>query len=330
MYQPQAYAIALSFTLGSMLCWGSWANALKLTPGWSFQLFYWDFVWGVLAASLLWGLTLGSLGSSGLPLAADLGQADRGHLLLALAGGAVFNVANLLLVAAIEIAGLAIAFPLGIGLALVVGVLVSYVLEPKGNAVLLAVGVLLVMLAIGFDAYAYRLREATRSALSNRGIVISIACGILMGSFYPLVAQATRGPQSLGPYSVAVVFAVGVAASAFIANTFLMRKPLTNTAPVDLSGYLSAPARWHLWGLLGGVVWCTGTILNFVASHAHIVGPAVSYAIGQGAKLVSALWGVFVWREFEHAPAAARRMLWPMFGLFVVGLSLIAVAPLWP
>jgi glucose uptake protein len=330
MYQPQAYGIALSLMVGSMLCWGSWASTLKMTPGWSFQLFYWDYVLGVILASLLWGLTLGSFGNSGLPFVADLVQADSGHLGLASAGGAVFNVANLLLVAAIEIAGLAIAFPIGIGLALVVGVLLSYVLEPKGNAVLLATGVVVVMLAIGFDAYAYRLREATRLALSNRGIWISIACGILMGLFYPLVDQATRGKGSLGPYSVALVFSFGVAGSALIANSYLMRRPLTKTAPVNLSGYFSAPARWHLWGLLGGAIWCTGTVWNLVASHAHIVGPAVSYAIGQGATLVSALWGVFVWREFQQAPAAARRMLWPMFVLFVVGLGLIAIAPLWP
>jgi glucose uptake protein len=330
MYQPQAYAVALLFMLGSMFCWGSWANTMKLTPGWPFQLFYWDYVLGVFGGSLFWGLTLGTFGDSGRPFLQDLLQADSRHLLLALAGGAVFNVANLLLVAAIEIAGLAIAFPIGIGLALVVGVILNYALNPTGNPTLLVSGVILVVLAIIFDALAYRLRERTRSAASTRGIIISIACGILMGLFYPLVAKATDGDHSLGPYAVATVFAVGVAVSALIMNSILMRKPLTPTPPVTFREYLAARSQWHLWAVLGGAIWCTGTVLNFVASHAQIVGPAVSYAIGQGATMVSAVWGVFVWHEFAAAPPAARRMLWPMFFCFIVGLGAIAVAPLVP
>jgi glucose uptake protein len=329
LYQPQGYGIALAFMLGSMICWGSWANTLKLTPAWPFQLFYWDYVLGVLAGGLLWGLTLGSLGHTGLPLTTELAQADVQHLVLALTGGAVFNIANLLLVAAIEIAGLAIAFPIGIGLALVLGVLLNYVVQPKGNAWLLGAGVLLVMLAIGFDAFAYRFRERERSAPSNRGVLISIVCGLFMGSFYPLVAGATGGVHALGPYSVIVIFSIGVALSALIANTLLMHRPLTGGPSVSMRNYWSAPAHWHLWGWVGGAVWCTGMVLNLVASGAHLVGPAVSYAIGQGATMVSALWGVLVWREFAQAPAVSRRLLWPMFACFAVGLGLIALVPLW-
>ena len=148
MYQPEAYIIALIFMIGSMLCWGSWANTMKLTPGWPFQLFYWDYVAGIIIASLLWGLTLGSMGGGQLSFLNNIRTADRSHILFALLGGAVFNVANLLLVAAIEIAGLAVAFPIGIGLALVVGVLLNYIISPQGNPLLLFGGVLFVALAI--------------------------------------------------------------------------------------------------------------------------------------------------------------------------------------
>src|SRR5215475_9219634 len=188
MYQPEAYAVALLFMIGSMLCWGSWANTMKLTPGYPFQLFYWDYIVGIIVASLFWGHTLGSMGGGPSSFMNNIHSADTRHVLFAIAGGAVFNVANLLLVAAIEIAGLAIAFPIGIGLALVVGVILNYALNPTGNPALLVSGVALVVLAIVFDALAYRLRERTRSAASTRGIIISIACGILMGLFYPLVA----------------------------------------------------------------------------------------------------------------------------------------------
>jgi glucose uptake protein len=328
MYQPEAYGAALAFMLGSMICWGSWANTMKLTAGYAFQLFYWDYVIGIIVGALLWGLTLGSNGSSRLAFLADIHQADRLHILFALAGGAVFNVANLLLVAAIDIAGLAVAFPIGIGLALVVGVLLNYLLSPRGNPALLFGGVLLVTLAIIFDAMAYRRRESEHKTISALGIQLSLACGVLMGVFYPLVAKAISGPQSLGPYAVALFFAFGTALCAIPVNYFLMRRPLTGAAPVAMKDYFAAKGSWHVWGVLGGLIWCTGAVLNFVASHAQIVGPATSYAIGQGATMVSAVWGVFVWREFAAAPPASRRLIPLMFALFIAGLSSVAVAPL--
>jgi len=327
MYQPEAYAVALLFMIGSMLCWGSWANTMKLTPGWPFQLFYWDYVIGIIVASLFWGLTLGSLGGGPLSFMNNISNADRRHILFAIAGGAVFNVANLLLVAAIELAGLAVAFPIGIGLALVVGALLNYFISPQGNPLLLFGGVVLVVLAIIVDATAYRRRETTQQKLSARGIQISLACGVLIGTFYPLVAKAITGPSSLGPYSVALFFAIGVALCAVPVNYFLMRRPLTMTAPVNMSGYTGARGIWHVWAIVGGFIWCTGAVLNFVASHAAIIGPAISYTIGQGATMVSAVWGVFVWREFAGAPAGARKLIPLMFVFFLAGLGAVALAP---
>src|SRR5580704_1609810 len=194
MYQPEAYAVALAFMIVSMLCWGSWANTMKLTAGYAFQLFYWDYVIGIVVASLGWGLTLGNWGGGDLSFLSNISLADSRHILFAIAGGVVFNVANLLLVAAIDIAGLAVAFPVGIGLALVVGVLLNYAIAPAGNPLLLFGGMLLVVLAIILDALAYRRRESERRSISVRGIWISIACGILMGIFYPLVTKAVSGP----------------------------------------------------------------------------------------------------------------------------------------
>jgi glucose uptake protein len=328
MYQPEAYFAALFFMIVSMICWGSWANTMKLTPGFAFQLFYWDYVIGVVVATLLWGFTLGSAGTSGLSFVNDIRQADNLHILYALAGGAVFNIANLLLVAAIDMAGMAVAFPVGIGLALVVGVLLNYALAPKGNPLLLFSGVALVMLAIVLDAMAYRRREVERKAVSARGIQISIACGILMGTFYPLVTKAVTGSNSLGPYAVALCFALGTALCAIPVNYFFMRKPLSGTPPVSMSGYFQAKSSWHFWGIIGGMIWCTGAVFNFVASHAQIVGPAISYAIGQGATMVSAIWGVFIWREFATAPPSSRRLIPFMFLFFILGLGAIAIAPI--
>jgi len=328
MYQPELYGIALTFMVISMLCWGSWANTLKLCPGFRFQLFYWDYVIGLVVAAIAWGLTLGSFGSVGRPFIADIAHASAHSIVLAVAGGAIFNIANLLLVAAIDIAGLAVAFPIGIGLALVVGAVSSYLISPQGNPLLLFGGIALVVLAILFDAVAYRLREASRPAMSRRGIVISLIAGLLMGCFYPFVSKAMIGENAPGPYAAVLLFAIGVAASSIPVNYLLMRMPLDGREPASMVGYWRAPTIWHMWGFVGGLIWCTGAMMNFVASQAHIVGPAVSYSIGQGATMISACWGVFVWREFAASPSLSKAFLAWMFVFFLSGLTAIAVAPL--
>lgn len=312
----------------SMLCWGSWANTLKLCPGYRFQLFYWDYVIGLIVAALAWGSTLGSFGSTGKAFYLDMTHASLHAVLLAVVGGVIFNIANLLLVAAIDIAGLAVAFPIGIGLALVVGAVSSYVISPKGNPLLLFGGIALVVAAIVFDAIAYRLREASRPAMSRRGIVISLIAGVLMGCFYPFVSKAMAGEGAPGPYAAVLFFVLGVAACSIPVNYLLMRMPLDGREPAAMSGYWRAPWSWHLWGIVGGAIWCTGAIANFVASRAHIVGPAVSYSIGQGATMISACWGVFVWREFTQAPSRSKAFLAWMFVFFLCGLTAIAIAPL--
>jgi glucose uptake protein len=329
MFQPDGYAVALVMMLTTMVCWGSWANTMKLAPGFPFPLFYWDYVIGVLLVSLVLGLTMGSTGGPDAMLA-DLSRAGTGSVLYALAGGAVFNIANLLLVAAISIAGLAVAFPVGIGLALVVGVLLNYVIAPAGNPLLLFGGVALVLAAILVDALAYRARGQDGKHDVGRGLKIAIACGFLMGIFYPLVTKSSEGPAGLGPYSVSFLFSVGVLLSALVFNTYLMRRPITADPPCSFAGYRIAAPGTHLVGIGGGAIWGLGMTFSLVAATTNFVGPAVSYAIGQGATMVSAAWGVFVWREFAGAPAAANKLLTLMFVLFLVGLGLVAIAPLYP
>jgi glucose uptake protein len=323
MLFPESYLAALSLTILTMICWGSWANTLKLCPGYRFQLFYWDYVLGMAMGAIFWGLTAGSMGHAGTPFLTDLKQTAAGPMLYAMAGGAIFNVANLLLVAAIDVAGMAVAFPVGIGLALVIGAISNYLIKPVGNPLLLFGGVALVVVAIVLDAAAYRRREATAKATTGRGIVISLACGLLMGCFYPFVAHALNGQPGMtppGPYAVTMFFTIGVILSAFPANWLLMKKPLDGKEPVDGAGYWRAPLGWHLAGALGGAIWSSGT---------HLVGPAVSYSIGQGATMISACWGVFVWREFAGAPRQAKAFLVMMFLFFLAGLGAVALAPLY-
>ena len=331
MFLPENYQSALMLMLLSMLCWGSWANTLKFCPRYRFQLFYWDYAIGLALAALVLGLTAGSMGHSGPALLADLPATAPILILYAVIGGAVFNVANLLLVAAIDVAGLAVAFPVGIGLALVIGAVSNYVIKPEGNPLLLFGGVALVAVAIVLDAMAYRKRESTAQATTARGIILSLVAGVLMGCFYPFVAKSLNGvpgAASPGPYAVSVFFAIGLLISNVPANWLLMIKPLDGKPRVNGSDYFRAPIGWHLAGILGGAIWCVGGVSNFVASGAHLVGPAVSYTIGQGATMISACWGVFVWREFAGAPRSARTLLVFMFLVFLLGLGSVAVAPL--
>ncbi len=332
MLLPQTYGAALALMILSMMCWGSFANTMKFCPQFRFQLYYWDYAIGMGLCVLLLGFTAGSLGHSGPPFLADLARTPLISAVYAFVGGVVFNVANLLLIAAIEIAGLAVAFPIGIGLALVIGAILNYVIRPVGNPLLLFGGVALVAIAIAFDAAAYRRREAVAKAATARGILISLACGILMGCFYPFVARAlggVPGRPAPGPYAISLLFILGVLVSTLPANFLLMKKPLDGKPPVDGADYRRAPMGWHLAGILGGAIWCVGGTANFVASGAHLVGPAVSYTIGQGATMVSACWGVFVWREFAGAPRVAKLLLFFMFVFFLLGLGAVALAPLY-
>lgn len=330
MYLPQSYEIALLFMIGSMLCWGSWANTMKLCPGYRFQLFYWDYIIGLFVGILALGMTLGNAGAIGKHFVQDVLDAPSRAITFALCSGAIFNVANLLLVAAIEIAGMAVAFPIGIGVALIVGALSSYLISPQGNPLLLFGGITLVVIAIICDSLAYRTREASKSGSNVRGIVISLLAGLLMGTFYPLVSKSMALPNSPGPYATALFFVIGTALCALPVNYLLMRKPIDGGTPVSMSGYTGAPSRWHMAGVLGGAIWVCGATLNFAASRVNFVGPAISYSIGQGATMVSAFWGVFVWREFPSPSSRVRILLIAMFASFLTGLIAIAVAPLYP
>jgi glucose uptake protein len=327
MFIPQIYPLTLALMIVSMVSWGSWANTQKATGSWRFELFYWDYVWGIVLLSLLVGLTLGRTDpTSPESFFRNLESAGVRNILLAFAGGVIFNLSNILLVAAIAIAGLAVAFPVGVGLALVVGSVLNYVVTPAGNPVFLFGGITLVCIAIVLDAMAYR-KLSGDVQVTTKGIVLSLLAGAGMGLFYPFIAKALKGEGHLGPYTVMFVFALGILGSNLLANYALMRRPITGASPVSLSDYFAARGGLHAWGVLGGLIWGVGTVSNFVASSAQMVGPATSYALGQGATMVSALWGVFVWKEFRGAGPAAKRLLALMFGFFIMGLAGVALAP---
>ncbi len=327
MFVIESYSVAVIFCIVTMMAWGSWANTQKLAAkGWRFELFYWDYVFGIVLFSAILALTAGSMGEGGRPFFEDLSQADSNSIGSAVLGGILFNAANILLVAAITLAGMSVAFPVGIGLALVVGVIVNYLDAPVGDSTLLFGGVGLVVVAILLNANAYRKLTALQQKVPTKGLVLAVVAGLLMGLFYKYVANSMfpdfTNPIAgkLSPYTAVFVFSLGILASNFLFNTILMKKPFEG-APVGFKDYFMGSGKSHLMGILGGVIWCIGMSFSILASDK--AGPAISYGLGQGATVVAALWGIYVWKEFKGAPKGVSVMLNAMLLLYVVGLGLI-------
>ena len=329
MFILYSYVTAVLFCVITMLCWGSWANTQKLAGRyWRFELYYWDYALGVLLLSVIFAFTLGSLGTAGRPFVADIAQAEGGNIGSAILGGAIFNLSNILLVAAIAVAGMAVTFPVGVGLALVIGVVTNYVKAPVGSAPLLFTGVAIIALAIILCAVAYR-RLGTSGSGGAKGLVLSVAAGVLMGFFYRWVISSmtldfvTPEAGKLTPYSAVFFFSLGLFLSNFIFNTVLMKVPVEGE-PVPPRDYFKGSFVVHLTGILGGVIWNIGMSFSIIA--AEQAGPAISYGLGQGAPLVAALWGVFIWKEFARAPRGTGKFLTAMFFCYVAGLALIIIA----
>lgn len=331
MVVVESYPMAMVMCVVTMLCWGSWANTQKMaSKEWRFQLFYWDYAIGVLLLALALAFTLGSHGTTGRGFLADLRQADARWLGSAFLGGVIFNLSNILLVAAIDIAGLAVAFPVGVGLALVLGVITTYRVTGEGNVPMLAVGVSAIMIAILLDALAYKRLASGGSKTPVKGIVVSVAAGLLMGWFYSFVAQSMGRIDSsngileagkLSPYTAIVLFSAGLLSSNFLWNSIMMVRPLSGE-PVPFDAYFTqGNARLHAIGILGGVIWNVGMSFSIIASTA--AGPALSYGLGQGATMVGAFWGVFIWKEFKGAPAGTRPLLAAMFAFYLIGLGVL-------
>jgi glucose uptake protein len=345
MILPQTYSAALFLMILCMLCWGSWANTYKLAGKWRFEMFYFDFAFGLLLAAFLYAFTFGNLGYDGFSFVDDLMHAGKRQWLYGFAAGVIFNFANMLLVAAISVAGMAVAFPIGMGVALIIGVTLSNMIRPTGNFTLLFAGCALIVAAIVVDAIAYRqlgvLRheqlaragqtKSTRHPTSLKGIILALVSGLLMGSFFPLLDMGRQGEVGLGPYAIGAIFAMGVFFSTFVFNIFFMNLPVEGD-PVEFTAYFKGRPKQHLLGFLGGAIWATGGIASFVAASASDqvqVGPAISYAMAQGATLISALWGLLAWKEFKGSDTRIGSLVALMLVLFACGLALVSIAPLY-
>jgi glucose uptake protein len=331
------YGLAVMFFLVAMTCWGSWANTQKLAAkNWRFELFYWDVVLGLLIFSLIAAFTLGSLGNEpgGRTFLEDLAHADGRSIAFGMLGGVIWNLGNLLLVAAIAVAGLAVGFPIGGGIAWLGGTILGYIIEvaTKGESssdpILLFVGMAIAITAIYLSMVSYKRLAAHKKKASFKGIILAVLAGLFIAPFYTVTmygmdpAFGLSGTGSLTPYTGAFFFALGAFLSTFIINPFFMARPVEGE-PVKMSAYFKGSFKSHWWGILGGSIWMLGMVVSFMSSGQ---GSTVAYALSNAAPVVAILWGVLVWKEFKEAPKGTNTILSIMWILFIIALVMITMS----
>jgi glucose uptake protein len=340
MILPGSYAAVLILLIAGMVGWGTWANLFKAAGGkWRFELFYFDFAIGVLLAAMLIALTAGSLGFDGFSFADDLRLAGKRQDLFGFVAGVVFNLGNMLLLGAVSITGMAVAFPAGMGCALIVAALWNFALNPGVNPILILTGAAVVAGSIVFDILAFKTWSAARlkaqaQAVTGKtkrrkstlkGVFISLVGGLLLGSFAPLIEMGRAGENGLGPYSIGFIFAVGVVFSTFVFNLFLMNLPLQGQ-PIEMAEYFRVKLQRHGLGILGGILWYVGLIASLVGGRvegAARVGAPIGYALAQGGIVIAALCGLFLWRELPDANSSVRIRLGLMFLLLLTGIGVL-------
>lgn len=313
-----------------MLCWGSWTNTFKLVEkSWRFELFYWDYLIGIVLFSLFFVFTAGSFGNEGRSFLADLSQANNNSIWNPIFGGIIFNLSNIMLIAAIAIAGMSIAFPVGVGLAMVLGVIINYIGQPYGKPFPLFIGLALAASAIVIDAVAYSKIPKKKGSVPRTGILLSIGAGVLMSLFYRIVTSVMAdnmvNPEAgkITPYTAMFLFCVGILLSNFLFNTYMMRKPIEGN-PVTYKQYFKGKISIHLFGIIGGVIWAVATALNFLSGTK--AGYAISFGLGQGDTIIGAVWGIVIWNEFKGASKMVNWFLASMFILFITGMALMVYA----
>jgi glucose uptake protein len=337
MFLIENYWLAVGACVFCMICWGSWSNTQKLAAKtWRFELFYWDFVLGLVLTALLWGFSAGTFGSDGIPFIADLKQADSHSIMFAMLGGIVWNIGNLVFVMAIALAGMSVAFPIGGGIAWLGGIIFNYILEVKGGGnietlpkTMLFSGVIVIFIAIYLSMVAYKKLADQQKKPSAKGIILSIIAGLFFAFFYGFVVKSfsptvvASGTGNLGAYSGVLFFTLGALATTIILNPIIMRNPVEGP-PVTFKQYFSGDIKTHAIGLLGGFIWASGMAVSFMGVGS--ADPAIAYALSNASPVVAILWGVFVWKEFKEAPKGTNRILSIMFVLFLIGLAVITAS----
>ena len=327
MYLPDTYLAALLLIVFSILCWGSWANLLKL-GGWRFELFYYDFASGALLCATIAAFTFGMLNPKELTFQENLLISSYRSMACAFGAGMLFNFGNMLLAAAISISGMSVVFPIAIGVTLAItGAVRSYL--NTGSFIPLAGGAVVALAASILAAMACSARARARTPAFRPGgaIALSVFAGVLMAGFYPILRFGAWGEAGVGPYGTALLFGGGIWLSTLLLNPFFLNFPVQGK-PVEVRAYFSGGRREHVCGLFAGMIWMAGAVANFAVVNLPFsfqLSPAASYELGQGAAVAAALWGLFAWREFRVSGFQAKLLLIMALVCLAFAIALMAV-----
>ena len=343
MILPQSYPAVMFLLVLSLLCLGSWASLFKFAGKWRFELFYLDFAIGLMLAAVIYGFTIGNIGYDGFNFLDDLQHAGKRQWMYVFLAGLIFNLGNMLLMGAVSVSGLAVAFPMGMGTALLLGTVLGLGGRPAGNTLLLGLGFLLILTSIIVDAVAYRimgvaqhekmaragLAKSTRRPSPIKGIILAVLSGLLLGGFLPLVEKARSGDLGLGPYAAGVLFALGVFVSSFVYDIFFMNLPVEGD-PVEVTEYILGGLKQHLAGVFSGVIWYSGLLAAWVATSVpeNLQGsPIGRYMLVQATPVVAALWGILVFKEFKNSDVRVKVLGLLTLVLLLCGMGMIGLSP---
>lgn len=324
----------------SFLCLGLWPNTFKRTgPQWRFELFYFDFAIGAILLAVLAAFTFGTFGSE---MAFDdrMLVAGRSAQVWAIAAGFLFNLGNMLFVAAMSLIGVSAAFPLSAGLALIIASLLNFRAE---NVVFLISGIVLLLIGLVLDGTACRLRDLgigggakgaqkpvakappkAKTRRTTKGILIALLSGIPLGLFYPLFTKGAAGDFGLGPYAGLLLFCVGIIIATVIFNFYFMNIAIEGGA-IAFNAYFRGRASQHFLGFMGGALWAAGALAAAVASSAPPgVGLSASLRliVPLASVILALLSGLWIWKEFPAKTNNASIYIGMAVVVFACGLVL--------
>eukprot|EP00971_Amphidinium_carterae_P039951 784467-Amphidinium_carterae.1 len=198
MLLPPTEGWALLAAVVSLVAWGSWTNFLVATKGRiRFECYYLDYSLAALVTSATCAATLGMTPGDGALGSLQTWPDDFSGIaplkyLAALFAGVLFNASNIMLCKGIAMVGLALAFPLCIGTAMVEGVTLTYLVDPSGDPWLLFSGVFVALCAVCTAAGMQHLKEQQQKSQPARDVVVEMG----EGSF-DAVGEASEKPQQL-------------------------------------------------------------------------------------------------------------------------------------
>jgi glucose uptake protein len=357
MYLPASYSSSLLILILAGVCWGSWANTQKLARPRRYELYSFDFILGLLAISAAAAFTFGSWNAAELTFQENFLVTGYRNIAWALGAGMVFSIGYTFLTAALSVSGLAVAFPVSMGIAVVVGAAWDFTTGIQKGALLALSGCLLVLIAIVIVAYAYgshldhlraairntalrpdpRVKPAPRAARpasaaqaapsAAQPIVLCVISGFAFGFLRPMLDNARTGDNGVAPYSLVLLLGGGMLAMTLLMTPFLFNFPVSG-GPLGLRDLSSGSAMQHLYGILGGALAGASLLGGFVvaaAPGAGGVGPGIGYGIAQGGTVLAALWGLLVWREFGSASTRVRTLFAVVLILFALGVGVLSV-----